>query len=75
MADLFGDAKIDWTVKEACARRELAFRRRLYPRWVEQRKLSQDEADREIEIMSAIVDDYAKCAAIERSGRDRLARA
>lgn len=66
MPDLFGERPITYADKEACVRRELSFRRRLYPRWVEQKKLSQDEADREIEIMSSIVDDYAKCSELER---------
>ncbi|HET6943347.1 MAG TPA: hypothetical protein VFH89_14420 [Sphingomicrobium sp.] len=66
MADLFGERPITYADKEACVRRELAFRRRLYPRWVEQRKVTQEEADREIETMSAIVDDYARCSELER---------
>lgn len=69
MADLFGDRPITYEDKEACARRELEFRRRLYPRWVEQRRITQAEADREIEIMSSIVDDYRKCAEIQRRPR------
>lgn len=36
----------------ACLRRELLLRRRVYPRWVEQGKLSSDQAAREIELMA-----------------------
>ena len=73
MADLFapGD-KITFRDKEACARRELDMRRRVYPRRVADQKMTQDQADREIEIMEAIVDDYAKASALEMSGRERL---
>jgi predicted XRE-type DNA-binding protein len=74
MANLFDDRKITYSDQEDCARRELAFRRRLYPRWVQQKKLSQAEADREIEVMSSIVDVFAKCRELEESGRDRLRR-
>jgi hypothetical protein len=38
-----------------CARRELALRQRAYPRWIDNGRMSRDEADREIEAMSAIV--------------------
>ena len=34
--------------------RECALRRRVYPRWVGQGKISQDKADRQIEVMEAI---------------------
>lgn len=44
--------------KLACAERELALRQRAYPRWVAIGRMSQAEADREIAIMAAIVDDY-----------------
>jgi hypothetical protein len=34
--------------------------------------MKQVDADREIEVMAAIADDYAKASALEMSGRDRL---
>jgi hypothetical protein len=73
MADLFapGD-KITFRDKEACARRELDFRKRVYARRVAEGKMKQVDADREIEVMAAIADDYAKASALEMSGRDRL---
>lgn len=72
MPDLFApSAKITFRDKEECARRELEMRRRVYPRWVQKGNLTQDRADREIEIMEAIVDDYAKASALEMSGRER----
>jgi hypothetical protein len=72
MPDLFA-GKITYQDKETCARRELQKRREVYPRLIEAGKLSPDKAEREIEVMSSIVDDYSKCAELERSGRDRLA--
>ncbi|HET7255600.1 MAG TPA: hypothetical protein VFJ46_17725 [Xanthobacteraceae bacterium] len=52
--------------KRAAAQREVDFRRRVYPRWVAQRKLSQGEADRQIDIMADIARDYAKCVELEQ---------
>jgi hypothetical protein len=70
MPDLFSSDKITFRDKEACARRELEYRKRVYPRWIAAGKLKQAEADRQIEIMAAIVEDYAKAAELEMSGRD-----
>ena len=44
--------------KYDCAVRELAMRRRVYPRWVSLGKMTQEKADREIALMQAIADDY-----------------
>src|SRR5438067_524814 len=73
MADLFapGD-KITFRDKEACARRELSFRQRVFARRVAEGKMKQADADREIELMQAILEDYVKASALEMSGRDRL---
>jgi hypothetical protein len=73
MPDLFapGD-KITFRDKEQCARRELAFRRRVYERRVSEGKMKQADADREIELMEAIAEDYRKASEIEMSGRERI---
>jgi hypothetical protein len=42
------------------ARRELGFRRRVYPRRVAMQKMTQDEADREVRVMEAIVEHFEK---------------
>jgi hypothetical protein len=52
--------------KYACAKRELAMRQRVYPRWVEQGRMTQTKADAEIACMSAIVEDYRKICEGER---------
>lgn len=44
--------------KLACLQRELKMRRKVYPRWVKDRKMAQAQADAEIAIMTAIVEDY-----------------
>ena len=36
--------------------REISFRQRLYPRWVEQKKLTQKTADMEIARMRAVLE-------------------
>ena len=40
----------------AAVAREIAFRERLYPRWVDQKKLTQKTADMEIARMKAVRD-------------------
>lgn len=44
--------------KLACAKRELALRKNVYPRFVEQNKMSSGKAAHEIAAMEAIVADY-----------------
>lgn len=44
--------------KLACARRELAMRKNVYPKWVGSGRMKQEAADRELKVMAAIVDDY-----------------
>lgn len=46
--------------KRSCAERELKMRKRLYPRWVAAGKMTQAWADREILVMTAIMEDYAQ---------------
>lgn len=45
---------IDAMIK--CIEREIAMRERVYPRWVESKKMSQEKADDEIQIMKAVLD-------------------
>lgn len=52
------------------AKREVAYRRRVYARLVANGRMSQDKADREIAIMDAIASDYrAKAEAEAAKGR------
>lgn len=39
----------------ACARREVAMRRNVYPKWVKSGRMKQEQADHEIAVMDAIV--------------------
>jgi hypothetical protein len=48
--------KVSYKDQLACAKRELAMRRGVYPRWVENARLTQDKADKEIAAMEAIVE-------------------
>lgn len=52
--------------KREAAERELAMRRRVYPRWVCAGKMTQAKATAEIEIMAEIVEDYRKAEQAER---------
>lgn len=54
--------------KRACAYRELKMRRRVYPRWVADGRMTQAEADREIALMQAIAEDYAEPNLFSRGG-------
>lgn len=44
--------------KRQCAEREAKMRRRVYPRWVADGRMKQEQADREIAIMDEIARDY-----------------
>ena len=44
------------TAQLAAAKRELAMRRRVYPRWIAQQRMSEATAHHEIACMQAIVD-------------------
>ena len=50
----------------ACAEREAKMRRRVYPRWVEQKRMTQAQADRETALMEAIESHFAELAGKER---------
>jgi hypothetical protein len=54
------------THKLHCVERELKFRLRVYERLVERGKMTKRQRDREIELMTAIVDDYKQQAEQER---------
>lgn len=54
------------TDKYNCAKRELSMRKRVYPRWVSEGRMSQEKADQEIACMAAIVEDYRKICEGER---------
>lgn len=49
--------------KAACADREVKMRRRVYPRWVAGKKMTQAQADREIALMAEIAEDYRTLSA------------
>lgn len=40
----------------ACVEREIAMRERVYPRWVDSGKMSQDKADAELRAMRAVLE-------------------
>jgi hypothetical protein len=58
--------------KAACAAREVRMRRTVYPRFVHSRRLSQEDANREIEVMAAIAYDYAELAKAEKDAERLL---
>lgn len=49
-----------------CARREVAMRRRVYPRWIEQKRITPQHAEAEIAKMEAIEKHFDALAASER---------
>lgn len=46
--------------KRTAAEREVRMRRRVYPRWVAQGRMTHAEADHQIRVMEAIAADYAE---------------
>lgn len=52
--------------KLKAVRRELAQRRSLYPRWILERRITQNFADEQIAVFAAIVADYEREVANER---------
>ena len=52
--------------KLSAVRREITMRRRVYPRWVENNRMTQSKADEEIAVMEAIAADYERQAEGER---------
>ena len=44
-----------------CARRELAFRERCYPKWIERGTMSQARAETELILMRQLVDFLVHC--------------
>jgi len=53
--DLFGQ---DTSLREQieCVARELAFRRRVYPRQIQNKRMTQEKADYEIETMQKVLE-------------------
>jgi hypothetical protein len=51
-----------------CVRRELALRRAVYPRLIVGGRLKREKAERELELMEAIVVDYERLLEAERTG-------
>ena len=44
-----------------CCRRELAFRQRCYPKWVEKGTMTEKKAEKELELMRSLVDFLVHC--------------
>jgi ribulose kinase len=45
-----------WDEMIDCVKRELSMRKRLYPRWVAEERISQQKAEHEIACMATILD-------------------
>lgn len=52
--------------KLKCAERELALRKRSYPKWVEEERMSAGKSAHEIACMEAIAEDYRLAVQKER---------
>ena len=53
--------EIDLNALLGCARRELAFRQRCYPKWVEKGTLTEKKAQTELELMRSLCDFLVHC--------------
>ena len=56
MSDLYPDAQPSIEEQIKCVLREIGMRERVYPRWIEQRKLLPKKAEREIALMRAVLE-------------------
>ena len=63
-----GDDGLTYTAddKLKCIEREVHMRLRVYPRWVEQGRITAEKAARETALMTAIAQDYRRLAERER---------
>jgi len=52
---------VDLTPLLGCCRRELAFRQRVYPKWVEKGRMSEKKAEEELALMRELVDFMVHC--------------
>jgi hypothetical protein len=66
MTNILALAQFTAAEKHREALRELAMRKRLYPRWVEKGAMTAKDAAQKIALMEAIAADYAKFAEKER---------
>lgn len=55
--------------KLECVERELRMRKQVYARAVAKGNMPKDQADRETELMAAIVDDYRDAVEAEQAGQ------
>jgi len=53
--------------KLACVEREIAYRKRVFPRLIENGKMTQALADKQVAVMVAIADDYREVARLEQA--------
>lgn len=55
--------KIPLAMQIRCVGREIGLRRRVYPRWVAEKRMTQADADHELAAMEAVLDTLKKCDA------------
>lgn len=57
-----------------CCRRELAFRQRVYPKWVDKGTMTEKKAEGEIELMRTVVEFLVHCVfkAVTRRARTQV---
>lgn len=51
---------IDLQTQIKCIKREIAIRKRVYPRWIDQEKMNIEDAKNEIETMEAVLETLSK---------------
>lgn len=49
-----------------CVEREISMRERVYPRWVEQKRMTEKKADQELEAMRAVLETLHNIQLTER---------
>lgn len=63
-------AQIPLEIQVACVEREIGFRQRVYPRWVQQGKMTQGKMDEELERMFAVRESLLELKRLREGGND-----
>jgi hypothetical protein len=53
--------EVDLNALLGCCRRELSFRQRVYPKWVDNGTMTEKKAQAEIELMRSVIDFLTHC--------------
>jgi hypothetical protein len=62
MSDLLGETLVPIVAQIECAERELKYRLRVYPRWIQEGRMTQETSDNQLRGMRAIIETLQRVA-------------